>query len=258
MFLLILGPLLMFLSILGSLHFMRSHQALWGLMPLKEEVIKLLTEVDDVSLQELKVVSIVGFGGLGKTSLANEVYRSLSESFSCKAIISVSQRPDMMSLLTSLFSKVSGHGDDRSYDLLGLIDNLREYLQGKRYLVVVDDLWDASAWDVIKCAFPESRCSSRVLTTTRIESVAIASCSYKWKFKVVPSKNFCLGNQCPETFEELCVKILQKCGGLPLEIITIASLLASQPTMSIEQWSLITPQFGITSNIGRDEADIEP
>ncbi|GJM91560.1 hypothetical protein PR202_ga07942 [Eleusine coracana subsp. coracana] len=44
----------------------------------KEEVIKLLTKVDDMSEQELNVVSIVGFGGLGKTTLANEVYRWLA------------------------------------------------------------------------------------------------------------------------------------------------------------------------------------
>ncbi|GJN41181.1 hypothetical protein PR202_gn00523 [Eleusine coracana subsp. coracana] len=74
----------------------------------KEEVIKLLTKVDDMSEQELKVVSIVGFGGFGKTTLANEVYRWLADSFSCRAFISISQRPDMISLLKNLFTKVSG------------------------------------------------------------------------------------------------------------------------------------------------------
>nr|CAB3480383.1 unnamed protein product [Digitaria exilis] len=69
----------------------------------REEVINLLTrQVDDASVQELRVVSIVGFGGLGKTTLANAVYSKLGETFGCKAFVSVSQRPDMMVLLKSL------------------------------------------------------------------------------------------------------------------------------------------------------------
>ncbi|WVZ54550.1 hypothetical protein U9M48_005331 [Paspalum notatum var. saurae] len=228
--------------------------SLVGIDAPKEEMIKLLTEVDAGSLQKLRVVSIVGFGGLGKTTLANEVYRSLGDQgFACKAIISVSQRPDMMTLLESLFSKVSGRRADHAYDVQGLIDSLREYLHGKRYLLMVDDLWDASVWEIIKCAFPETHCGSRVLTTTRIESVAVACCSYQWKFvyRMKPlddhhSRQLFLrrifgsaGDTCPEPFEGPCVSILQKCGGLPLAIITIASLLASLPTRSIEQWRFV-------------------
>ncbi|RCV36047.1 hypothetical protein SETIT_7G288400v2 [Setaria italica] len=237
--------------------------SLVGIDAPKEEVIKLLTKVDDASPQELRVVSIVGFGGLGKTTLANEVYRNLRLSFSCKAIISVSQRPDMMSLLNSLFSKVSGQGANHANDLQGLIDNLREYLQGKRYFLVVDDLWDASAWEIIKCAFPESHCGSRVLTTTRIERVAVASCNYQLKFvyrmkplgdhhsrQLFLRRVFGSADTCPEPFEGLQEKILQKCGGLPLAIITIASLLASQPTRSIEQWKFVLNS--LRHNLGLD------
>ncbi|TKW07314.1 hypothetical protein SEVIR_7G297600v4 [Setaria viridis] len=237
--------------------------SLVGIDAPKEEVIKLLTKVDDASPQELRVVSIVGFGGLGKTTLANEVYRNLRLSFSCKAIISVSQRPDMMSLLNSLFSKVSGQGANHANDLQGLIDNLREYLQGKRYFLVVDDLWDASAWEIIKCAFPESHCGSRVLTTTRIERVAVASCNYQLKFvyrmkplgdhhsrQLFLQRVFGSADTCPEPFEGLQEKILQKCGGLPLAIITIASLLASQPTRSIEQWKFVLNS--LCHNLGLD------
>lgn len=117
---------------------------------------------------------------------------------------------------------------------------------------MIDDLWDPSAWEVIKCAFPESHCGSRVLTTTRIESVAVACCNYQWKFvyrmkplddyhsrQLFLRRIFGSGDRCPEPFEGLCEKILQKCGGLPLAIITIASLLASQQTRSIEQWKYV-------------------
>ncbi|GJN40090.1 hypothetical protein PR202_gb29258 [Eleusine coracana subsp. coracana] len=62
-----------------------------NLVGMEEELIKLLTEPE----QQLKVISILGFGGLGKTTLAKEVYNRIGGQFSCKAFVSVSQRPDM-------------------------------------------------------------------------------------------------------------------------------------------------------------------
>lgn len=48
-----------------------------------------------------------------------------------------------------------------------------------RYLVVVDDFWDASAWEIVKCAFREGHYGSKVLTTTRIERVAVTCCNFQ-------------------------------------------------------------------------------
>jgi disease resistance protein RPM1 len=87
--------------------------------------------VDDASVQEPRVVSIVGFGGLGKTTLANEVCVKLGEDFDCKAFVLVSQRPDMMMLLKSLATQMVGPLVDSS-DFNGLINKLRMYLQDKR------------------------------------------------------------------------------------------------------------------------------
>uniref|UniRef100_K3YLF0 Uncharacterized protein n=1 Tax=Setaria italica TaxID=4555 RepID=K3YLF0_SETIT len=207
--------------------------------------------VDNASVQELRVVSIVGFGGLGKTTLANEVYNKLGKSFACKAFVSVSQRPDMVVLLKSLVTQILGRGTDIC-EVNGLIDNLRKYLQDKRYLVVVDDLWDASAWEIIKCAFPEGHYGSKVLTTTRIKRVAVTCCNFQWEFvyrmkhlddhssrQLFYGRVFGLENTCPHPFEEPSEKILQKCGGLPLAIISIASLLASQSNRSVSQWNCV-------------------
>ena len=51
--------------------------------------------------QQLKVMAIVEFGGLGKTTLANEVYREVGGKFDCKAFVSVSQKPEMIGLFNS-------------------------------------------------------------------------------------------------------------------------------------------------------------
>ncbi|VAI52076.1 unnamed protein product [Triticum turgidum subsp. durum] len=73
----------------------------------KHEIIKLLTE--EASMHEQpKLVSIVGTGGMGKTTLANQVYEDLQENFECRAFISVSRNPDMMNILRIIHSRVSG------------------------------------------------------------------------------------------------------------------------------------------------------
>ena len=88
-------------------------------------------KVDDSSVQEPRVVSIVRFGGLGKTTFANEVYAKLGDDFDCEAFVSVSQRPDMMTLLKSLATQMLGPLVDTS-DINELINKLRMYLQDKR------------------------------------------------------------------------------------------------------------------------------
>ncbi|KAI4967090.1 hypothetical protein ZWY2020_031047 [Hordeum vulgare] len=138
----------------------------------REELVSLLMD----SEKKLKVLSIVGFGGLGKTTLAKQVYDEVGGQFNCKAFFSVSQRPDVKILLSGL-QKELGMGDiSQACHLQGIIDCLREHLTNKRYFIVVDDLWDQQAWDIISCAFPQKSIGSRVMVTTRLEDVATKAC----------------------------------------------------------------------------------
>ncbi|XBH65149.1 hypothetical protein VPH35_118791 [Triticum aestivum] len=207
----------------------------------KMEVVSLLT----VTEKKLKVVSIVGFGGLGKTTLSNQVYNDLDGQFDCKAFIPVSQKPDMPRLLNSLRLKLGINDSSGICEVQGIIDQLREHLANKRYFIIVDDLWDEEAWDIIRCAFPENGNGSRVIVTTRVEAVAISACSYHYEhiYKMKPLI-FGSENKCPSNFEEVSNEILKKCGGLPLAIITIASLLASRRERSRNDWENIQNSLG--------------
>ena len=51
-----------------------------------------------------------------------------------------------------------------------------------RYFFVIDDIWDESVWEIIHCVFPENQKGSQVITTTRLETVANASCNYQHEF----------------------------------------------------------------------------
>ncbi|XP_045085488.1 disease resistance protein RGA5-like [Aegilops tauschii subsp. strangulata] len=219
----------------------------------REELVSLLMD----SQMKLKVVSIVGFGGLGKTTLAKQVYDEVGEQFDYKAFFSVSQRPEVKSLLVGLQLKLGMKDSSHAYELQDIIDCLREHLKHKRYFIVVDDLWDQQAWDIISCAFPDNSTGSRVMVTTRLDDVAVKACQsdraciYRMKplkeqdsRKLFFDRVFGSENVCPSQLKEISVEILRKCGGLPLAIITIASLLASHEARLLNEWEIIKNSLG--------------
>lgn len=197
-------------------------------------LIKRLMEGDEASKQQLKIVSIVGFGGLGKTTLANVVYQKLKVQFDCGAFISVSLNPNMEKISKNMLHQLGKHSniDDEAQ----LINELREFLQNRRYLVVIDDIWNNSVWGQIKDALIENKCGSRIITTTRILDVAkhvggvyqLEPLSPVDSRKLFYQRIFGVEDYPHDQLVEVSERILKKCGGVPLAIITIASLLASK------------------------------
>lgn len=122
---------------------------------------------------------------------------------------------------------------------------------------MIDDVWSKSAWEKVRCALPQNNHSSRLLTTTRIESVAKSCCSgpddcvYRMEpldesdSKVLFFKRI-FGDKdgCPPQLKLVSDQILKKCCGSPLAVISIASLLASKPVMLKEQWEKLLASIG--------------
>ncbi|CAL4979429.1 unnamed protein product [Urochloa decumbens] len=105
-----------------------------GVDEARDELIKTLEEKNEVSMQQHgKIVSIVGFGGLGKTTLANVVYEKIRAQFDCCAFVSVSQTPDLKKLFKSLLNDLGKNTCEETSDEERLIRVLREFLQDKRY-----------------------------------------------------------------------------------------------------------------------------
>ncbi|KAF2910462.1 hypothetical protein DAI22_11g101701 [Oryza sativa Japonica Group] len=98
------------------------------------ELIRFLTEGDDKLLQKLQVVSIVGIGGLGKTTLARQVYGKISGQFDCQAFVSVSQKPDIRKIFKNILINITelDYGAIDAWDEERLINKLREFLNDKR------------------------------------------------------------------------------------------------------------------------------
>ncbi|BAF25986.1 Os10g0124300 [Oryza sativa Japonica Group] len=245
-----------------------------GIDHAREELIKTLTEGEDSSKQQLKIISIVGFGGPGKTTLARAVHEKIEAQFDCSAFVSVSRNPDVRMIFKKMLHQLDkvkyANINESSRDEIQLIDELREFLQDKRYFIIIDDLWDERVWDYIKCAFPKDNLGSRLIITTRNVNVSKACCSanndiiYKMKplseddsKKLFYKRIFPHGNGCPCELEEVSNEILKKCGGVPLAIITIASLLANKELQTKDQWFTLHNSIGRGLTEGRNVEDMQ-
>ncbi|CAL4993797.1 unnamed protein product [Urochloa decumbens] len=224
-----------------------------------EKLTALLMDGKGVQKQQLMVVSIVGIGGLGKTTLANSVYQRLKGGFQCHAFVSISLKPDIKKIFCSMLRQVSQkeYHNAEAWNHTELIDEIRHFLDKNRYIIVIDDLWEHLAWTNIKCALPDNNIGSRVLVTTRNVDVAKLSCSpindtmyeldplsYENSKRLFCKRVFHEDEEIHSELEEVTHKTLTKCGGVPLAIITTASLLASKPNKTKYEWYRVYKSMG--------------
>ncbi|XP_047071367.1 disease resistance protein Pik-2-like [Lolium rigidum] len=182
------------------------------------------------SVKHRSVLSIVGFGGVGKTTIATALYVEFRNEFDCRALVTVSQNYDEDQVLRDILGQIkptdtpaqikthereleqesTGRRLEKSLaaDIMSavkrflplkyqgsggssnsvknkieamsrdqLVEELKTRLHGKRYLLLVDDVWSAETWEHIRNCLPHDNIEdSRVIVTTRFQAVG-ASCS---------------------------------------------------------------------------------
>ncbi|KAH0657477.1 hypothetical protein KY289_026225 [Solanum tuberosum] len=171
---------------------------------------------------DLDVISITGMPGSGKTTLAYKVYKdkSISSHFDLRAWCTVDQEHDEKKLLGTIFNQ------------------LRRQLYGKRYLIVLDDVWDTTILDELTRPFPDVKKGSRIILTTREKKVALHGKLYTaplnlrllrseecWELlekRAFGNENF------PDELLDVGKEIAENCKGLPLVADLIAGVISGR------------------------------
>ncbi|KAL3497663.1 hypothetical protein ACH5RR_040395 [Cinchona calisaya] len=208
----------------------------------------------------LKVISVVGKQGLGKTTLVKEVHRDadVRKQFQISAWVPASQTRDIKELLKDLIRQIYEQIKKPIVSIVESITNidklkssLRDLLQGKRYAIVFDDVRDTDFWNSIKSALPENSCGSRVMLTTQIPDVAQASGlesqGYVYRMTPLPFEEswtlFCdkafKDNHCPTHLKTVAQDILRKCKGFPLAIVALGGFLALKDESKVDEWEMV-------------------
>ncbi|PHT60859.1 hypothetical protein T459_35290 [Capsicum annuum] len=142
----------------------------------------------------------------------------------------------MLSLLRSTKGGTFDMNDEAELENM-----LQRSLKGKRYLIVLDDMWKTEAWDTVKLCFLSENKGSGILLTTRNTEVA----HYAGTKNSLPmsfmdqdeSWTLFKSEALPYEFETIGYQIADKCHGLPLTIVVVAGLLKSKRT--IEDWESV-------------------
>jgi hypothetical protein len=216
-----------------------------------KEVVDKLVDKENTTLS---AISIVAMGGAGKTTLVRKVYSSsrVKRHFDTIAWVTVSQKFKGIDLLRDIMKQIMGPRDEFQMHEYEVGKEIQDFLSNKRFLVVLDDVWETDTWEQINKtvkAFPDVANGSRVLLTTRKQDVAnhIQMPTHvhylkkldedkSWELfssKALPSYNRFLVCDVDE-FEELGKKLARKCNGLPLALAVLGGYLSKN--LNKETW----------------------
>jgi len=218
----------------------------------KDAIMKMVLE-DGTDGEQVSVIPIVGMGGVGKTTLARSVFNDdklKQQIFDLKAWVCVSDIFDMVKVTKTMIEEITKKPCKLS-DLNALQLELTDRMKGKRFLIVLDDVWieDCDNWCSLTKPFLSGISGSKVLVTTRNENVAaivplrtvkvyhLDKLSNEDCWLVFANHAFPLPEASEKrgTLEKIGKEIVKKCNGLPLAAQSLGGMLRRKE--AIRDWN---------------------
>ncbi|XP_058181212.1 putative disease resistance RPP13-like protein 1 [Rhododendron vialii] len=214
----------------------------------KKAILELLLS-DQSGSNKVGVVPIVGMGGVGKTTLAQMVYNDemVDEYFEMKAWVCVSEVFDIVGVTKAILEFVTKRPCE--FKTLAQVQVvLKKELAGKKFLIVLDDVWNKNHadWSSLKSPFNDGAPGSKVIVTTRNSDVAFTMAGpNKYHFLKELSEDECWSVFAQHAFQgrsmdanqnlvSIGKEIMKKCKGLPLAARTLGGLL--QCKLTEDEW----------------------
>ncbi|TVU48721.1 hypothetical protein EJB05_03274, partial [Eragrostis curvula] len=215
---------------------------------------------------KISVFSIVGIGGLGKTTLAQLVFNNakIKNGFQKHMWVCVSEEFNVADIAKKIIVSANGYDPGFKNDNMELLQQrLRKELRRQRCLLVLDDVWnkDAEKWDALRTLFGSCGVGSALVVTTRdmevasvmgaIETFHLEQLSPDDSWTLFRRRAFNAGICESPDLVNIGKKIMSKCHGVPLAVKSMGSLMSTK--QGIRDWLNI-----LESSIWTEETKILP
>ncbi|XP_062007965.1 putative disease resistance protein RGA3 [Rosa rugosa] len=253
----------------------------FGRVDEKELLVDMLLSESNPEGQSPIVIPIVGMGGIGKTTLSQLAYndKRVQENFKDRIWVCVSDPFDELNIAKTILARLGGNVNSISSDLDAFFECLQKSIEGKKFLLVLDDVWnqDYMKWANLKLHLQKGVVGSKIIVTTRKEEVAtmMGAPDNTINLKVLSDENcwslfagiaFTNRNQdeC-QILEPIGREIVKKCKGLPLVAKTLGGLMRCkkakkewQDVLSSEIWELDTMEQQVFQPLLLSYYDLTP
>nr|XP_023917202.1 putative disease resistance protein RGA3 [Quercus suber] len=216
----------------------------------RDDLLKVLLDKDSPKEGKPHVISLVGMGGIGKTTLAQIAYNhsEVKTHFDKRMWVCVSDPFDQCKIAKAIIE--SFEAPPNTTELQSLLDKLCSLIGEKRFFLVLDDMWteDFTKWEPFKNVLQCGAKGSGILVTTRKTRVAnMMESSLRIDMGVLSSNDCWLiikkiafsddyGEQCRD-LEDLGQQLASKCKGLPLAAKTLGGHMRGK--ISIKEWEKV-------------------
>ncbi|XP_065627188.1 putative disease resistance protein RGA3 [Quercus suber] len=214
----------------------------------REELVSNLLGKDSQEEKSPHVISLIGMGGMGKTTLAQLAYNDVDVQahFETRIWVCVSDPFDQIRVAKAIIESIVGQSPNIT-ELQNLVNRICDLIRGNKFFLVLDDVWSEKPndWEPFELALKCGAQGSRILITSRKEGVAkMVNSAYTMNLEVLSNEDSWLicsqmafVDKDDEQLGKLGRELANKCKGLPLAAKILGSVMGGQ--RSRQKWKTI-------------------